>query len=131
MCIRDRVYTDRSLNHMSKSFQGVMKEISGILKSVYHARSTVIVPGSGTFGMEAVARQFAADKKVLIIRNGWFSFRWTQILDMGHKLGPPQPGNHLAVILVGAPSLGGKPVGKNLFYGANDPRRNTGLALGY
>ena len=77
------VYTDRSLNHMSKSFQGVMKEISGILKSVYHARSAVIVPGSGTFGMEAVARQFAADKKVLIIRNGWFSFRWTQILDMG------------------------------------------------
>ena len=77
------VYTDRSLNHMSKSFQGVMKDISGILKSVYHARSAVIVPGSGTFGMEAVARQFAADKKVLIIRNGWFSFRWTQILDMG------------------------------------------------
>ncbi|MEI6734672.1 MAG: gamma-glutamyltransferase [Comamonadaceae bacterium] len=53
------------------------------------------------------------------------------LVDMGHKLGPPQPGNHLAVILVGAPSLGGKPVGKNLFYGANDPRRNTGLALGY
>ncbi len=77
------VYTDRSLNHMSKSFQSVMKDISGILKSVYHARSAVIVPGSGTFGMEAVARQFAADKKVLIIRNGWFSFRWSQILDMG------------------------------------------------
>jgi aspartate aminotransferase-like enzyme len=77
------VYTDRSLNHMSKSFQAVMKDISGILKSVYHARSVAIVPGSGTFGMEAVARQFAADKKVLIIRNGWFSFRWTQILEMG------------------------------------------------
>jgi aspartate aminotransferase-like enzyme len=77
------VYTDRSLNHMSKSFQGVMKDISAILKEVYHARSVALVPGSGTFGMEAVARQFAADKKVLIIRNGWFSFRWSQILDMG------------------------------------------------
>ena len=77
------VYTDRSLNHMSKSFQAVMKDISGILKTVYHARSVALVPGSGTFGMEAVARQFAADKKVLIIRNGWFSFRWSQILDMG------------------------------------------------
>ena len=77
------VYTDRALNHMSKSFQGVMKDISGILKTVYHARSVALVPGSGTFGMEAVARQFAADKKVLIIRNGWFSFRWSQILDMG------------------------------------------------
>jgi aspartate aminotransferase-like enzyme len=77
------VYTDRALNHMSKSFQGVMKDISSILKEVYHARSAVLVPGSGTFGMEAVARQFAGDKKVLIIRNGWFSFRWTQILEMG------------------------------------------------
>ncbi len=77
------VYTDRALNHMSKNFQGVMKDISAILKTVYHAKSVALVPGSGTFGMEAVARQFAADKKVLIIRNGWFSFRWTQILDMG------------------------------------------------
>jgi len=77
------VYTDRALNHMSKSFQGVMKDISGILKEVYHARSAVLVPGSGTFGMEAVARQFAGDKKVLVIRNGWFSYRWTQIFDMG------------------------------------------------
>lgn len=77
------VYTDRALNHMSKSFQGVMQDISGILKEVYHARSVVLVPGSGTFGMEAVARQFAGGKKVLIIRNGWFSYRWTQILDMG------------------------------------------------
>ena len=77
------VYTDRALNHMSRSFQGVMKDISSMLKTVYHAKSVAIVPGSGTFGMEAVARQFAADKKVLIIRNGWFSFRWTQILDMG------------------------------------------------
>ena len=77
------VYTDRALNHMSGSFQGVMKDISGILKHVYKARSAIIVPGSGTFGMEAVARQFATDKKCLVIRNGWFSFRWSQIFDAG------------------------------------------------
>ncbi|OGB33589.1 MAG: class V aminotransferase [Burkholderiales bacterium RIFCSPLOWO2_12_FULL_61_40] len=77
------VYTDRALNHMSQRFQGVMKDISSILKEVYHAPSAVLVPGSGTFGMEAVARQFATDKKVLVIRNGWFSYRWTQIFDMG------------------------------------------------
>ena len=77
------VYTDRALNHMSQRFQGVMKDISGILKEVYHAKSAILVPGSGTFGMEAVARQFATDKKVLVIRNGWFSYRWTQIFDMG------------------------------------------------
>ena len=78
------VYTDRALNHMSRSFQAVMKDISSILKDAYKAHSVALVPGSGTFGMEAVARQFAGDKKVLIIRNGWFSYRWTQILDMGH-----------------------------------------------
>jgi aspartate aminotransferase-like enzyme len=77
------VYTDRALNHMSQSFQGVMRDISRMLKVVYHARSAVLVPGSGTFGMEAVARQFAGDRKVLILRNGWFSYRWTQIIDMG------------------------------------------------
>jgi len=77
------VYTDRALNHMSKRFQGAMRDISSILKEVYHAKSAVIVPGSGTFGMEAVARQFAHGKKVLVIRNGWFSFRWSQIFDMG------------------------------------------------
>jgi aspartate aminotransferase-like enzyme len=77
------VYTDRALNHMSRSFQGVMKDISSILKEVYAARSAVLVPGSGTFGMEAVARQFAGGKDVLVIRNGWFSYRWTQIFDMG------------------------------------------------
>ncbi len=77
------VYTDRALNHMSKRFQGVMKDISSILKEVYHARSAVLVPGSGTFGMEAVARQFATGKKTLVIRNGWFSYRWTQIFEMG------------------------------------------------
>ena len=78
------VYTDRALNHMSSKFQGVMRDISGILKDVYHARSAVVVPGSGTFGMEAVARQFGSGKKCLVIRNGWFSYRWSQIFEMGN-----------------------------------------------
>ena len=77
------VYTDRSLNHMSQSFQAVMNDISATLKQVYNADTVVVVPGSGTFGMEAVARQFATAKKCLVIRNGWFSFRWSQIFDMG------------------------------------------------
>lgn len=77
------VYTDRALNHMSQRFQGVMKDIASILKEVYQSRSAVLVPGSGTFGMEAVARQFATGKKALVLRNGWFSYRWTQIFDMG------------------------------------------------
>jgi aspartate aminotransferase-like enzyme len=77
------VYTDRALNHMSKRFQGVMQDISAILKDVYAAHSVALVPGSGTFGMEAVARQFAHGQKVMVIRNGWFSYRWTQIFDMG------------------------------------------------
>ncbi|MEZ2349887.1 alanine--glyoxylate aminotransferase family protein [Caballeronia sp. RCC_10] len=77
------VFTDRSINHMSQLFQGVMRDLSASLKKVYNARSVVIVPGSGTFGMEAVARQFATNKKCLVIRNGWFSFRWSQIFDMG------------------------------------------------
>ncbi len=77
------VYTDRALNHMSQRFQGVMRDISATLKDVYHARSAVVVPGSGTFGMEAVARQFATGQKVLVLRNGWFSYRWSQIFDMG------------------------------------------------
>lgn len=77
------VYTDRAVNHMSQQFQGVMRTLSGLLKDVYRATSVAIVPGSGTYGMEAVARQFATDKKCLVLRNGWFSFRWTQIIDMG------------------------------------------------
>jgi aspartate aminotransferase-like enzyme len=77
------VYTDRALNHMSGSFQTVMNDISETLKRVYHAEAVAIVPGSGTFAMEAVARQFATDKRVLVLRNGWFSYRWTQILDIG------------------------------------------------
>jgi aspartate aminotransferase-like enzyme len=77
------VFTDRSLNHMSQSFQGVMNDISATLKTVYNAEAVVVVPGGGTFAMEAVARQFATDKKCLVLRNGWFSFRWTQIFDAG------------------------------------------------
>ena len=78
------VYTDRSLNHMSQSFQGVMRDISATLKKVYAAKAAVVVPGSGTFGMEAVARQFGTGKKCLVLRNGWFSYRWTQIFEMGN-----------------------------------------------
>ena len=78
------VFTDRALNHMSQSFQGSMRDISATLKKVYNAKAVAIVPGSGTYGMEAVARQFANDKKCLVIRNGFFSFRWSQILDMGN-----------------------------------------------
>ena len=77
------VFTDRSLNHMSRTFQGVMNDISRTLKKVYCADAVVVVPGGGTFGMEAVARQFATDCKCLVIRNGFFSFRWSQILEMG------------------------------------------------
>lgn len=98
------VYTDRALNHMSAAFQGVMKDISRVLKQVYNAKSAIVVPGSGTFGMEAVARQFATDQKVMVIRNGWFSFRWTQIFDMGRipseqivlKARQPEPGSQKA-----------------------------------
>ena len=77
------VFTDRALNHMSQRFQGVMRDISGVLKEVYRAHAAVVVPGSGTFGMEAVARQFATGKKCLVIRTGWFSYRWSQIFEMG------------------------------------------------
>ncbi|WCM93704.1 aminotransferase class V-fold PLP-dependent enzyme [Acidovorax sp. NCPPB 2350] len=77
------VYTDRALNHMSRRFTGVMQDILATLKSVYGAHTAVLVPGSGTFGMEAVARQFANREKVLIVRNGWFSYRWSQIFDAG------------------------------------------------
>ena len=75
------VFTDRSLNSMSKSFQSVMVDIYDMLKDVYNAEATVLVPGGGTFAMEAVARQFATGKDAMIVRNGWFSFRWTQIFD--------------------------------------------------
>ncbi|MEJ6401514.1 aminotransferase class V-fold PLP-dependent enzyme [Yoonia sp. 2307UL14-13] len=77
------VFTDRSLNHMSKRFQGVMNDISGMLKEVYKADHVALIPGGGTYGMEAVARQFGRDAHAFIVRNGWFSFRWTQIFDAG------------------------------------------------
>lgn len=77
------VFTDRSLNHMSRAFQQVMRDISEMLKEVYHARGVAVVPGGGTFAMEAVARQFGHDAHALIVRNGWFSYRWSQIFDAG------------------------------------------------
>lgn len=77
------VYTDRALNHMSRRFQQALRDITATLKQVYHARSAVVVPGSGSFGMEAVARQFAHGQHCLVVRNGWFSYRWTQIFEMG------------------------------------------------
>ena len=77
------VFTDRSLNHMSAAFQAVMREISGMLKDVYAADAVALVPGGGTFAMEAVARQFATGETALVIRNGWFSYRWSQIFEMG------------------------------------------------
>lgn len=78
------VYTDRSLNHMSAKFQQVMRDLSSMLKQAYNAQAAVIVPGSGTFAMEAVARQFVQGAQVLIVRNGWFSYRWSQIIETGH-----------------------------------------------
>jgi len=77
------VFTDRSLNHMSASFQAVMRDISGMLKEVYNADAVALVPGGGSYGMEAVARQFGTDAHALIVRNGWFSYRWSQIFDAG------------------------------------------------
>jgi aspartate aminotransferase-like enzyme len=77
------VFTDRSLNHMSASFQAVMRDVSATLKKVYGAHSVAIVPGGGTYGMESVARQFATGKRCLVLRNGWFSYRWTQIFETG------------------------------------------------
>jgi len=82
------VYTDRALNHMSKKFQGVMRDISALLKEVYGAHATAIVPGGGSFGMEAVARQFAGERDVLVVRNGFFSYRWSQILEQGRITAP-------------------------------------------
>ncbi|MBS0319595.1 MAG: alanine--glyoxylate aminotransferase family protein [Proteobacteria bacterium] len=95
------VFTDRSLNHMSQRFQGVMRDISGTLKRVYNAHSAIVVPGGGTYGMEAVARQFATGRRCLVIRNGYFSYRWSQIFEMGRipasetvlKARPVRPGH--------------------------------------
>lgn len=75
------VYTDRALNHMSAPFKKVMLDIGDMLKEVYHAENAVIIPGSGTYAMEAVARHFATNKKVMVLRNGYFSYRWTHIFE--------------------------------------------------
>src|SRR5687768_18252470 len=77
------VFTERSLNHMSQTFQGVMRDISATLKQTYNAAAVVLVPGGGTYGMEAIARQFAHGRKCLVIRNGFFSYRWSQIFELG------------------------------------------------
>ena len=87
------VFTDRSLNHMSQAFQDVMRDISRTLRRAYNlddAGGVAVVPGGGSYAMEAVARQLAHGKKVLVIRNGWFSYRWTQIFEAG----APPPANH-------------------------------------
>ncbi len=77
------VYTDRALNHMSQNFQTVMRDISLLLKEVYRSAAVIVVPGNGTLAMEAVARQFATGRRCLVIRNGWFSYRWSQIFEVG------------------------------------------------
>ena len=77
------VFTDRSLNHMSAQFQKIMNDISSTMKDVYNASAIALIPGGGTYAMEAVARQFARDQKVLVVRNGWFSYRWSQIVETG------------------------------------------------
>ena len=77
------VFTDRSLNHMSKAFQQVMLDINGMLRDVYKAEAVALIPGGGTYAMEAVARQFARGEDVLVVRNGWFSYRWSQIFETG------------------------------------------------
>ncbi|OLS49647.1 aminotransferase class V-fold PLP-dependent enzyme [Rhodovulum sulfidophilum] len=81
------VFTDRSLNHMSAKFQTAMRDISEMLREVYGAAEVALVPGGGTFAMEAVARQFATGRRALIVRNGWFSYRWTQIFEAGDFAG--------------------------------------------
>ena len=77
------VFTDRSLNHMSAQFQGIMNDVSATMKQVYNASAVALVPGGGTYAMEAVARQFARGENVLVVRNGWFSYRWSQIVETG------------------------------------------------
>ena len=77
------VFTDRSLNHMSKRFVGVMQDIIDVLCTTYRAESVAVVPGGGTYAMEAVARQLATGRRCLVVRNGQFSYRWSQIFDAG------------------------------------------------
>ena len=77
------IYTDRAINLLSEPFKKVMRHISSTMRKVYNAHSFALIPGSGTYGMEAVARQFGTGKRVLILRNGYFSFRWTDIINVG------------------------------------------------
>ena len=77
------VFADRSLNHMSDKFGTIMNDISLTLKDVYNSNSVALIPGGGTYAMEAVARQFMSKKKALVVRNGWFSYRWSQIFESG------------------------------------------------
>lgn len=77
------VFTDRALNHMSAAFQQVMRDLSQMLRETYTAEAAVLVPGGGTAAMESVARQLAPGQRCLVVRNGWFSYRWSQILEMG------------------------------------------------
>jgi aspartate aminotransferase-like enzyme len=81
------VFTDRSLNHMSQRFVGVMQEIVDVLRTTYAAETAVVVPGGGTYAMEAVARQLATGRRCLVVRNGLFSYRWSAILDAGSIAG--------------------------------------------
>ena len=99
------VYTDRALNHMSQQFQTAMRDLSAMLREVYAADAAAIVPGSGTAGMEAVARQLARGKRCLIVRNGFFSFRWSQILERGGLAAdtrPPHCRRRAAALCAGA-----------------------------
>lgn len=96
------VHSDRSLNLMSPPFQHVMKDLSELLKATYHAEKVAIIPGSGTFGMESVARHFAVNRHVLVLRNGYFSYRWTQIFDAAQ---PAIPTSH--TVLKAQPVLRG------------------------
>jgi aspartate aminotransferase-like enzyme len=77
------VFTDRSLNHMSKRFVGVMQDVVDVLRTTYGAQTVAVVPGGGTYAMEAVARQLATGRRCLVVRNGLFSYRWSQIFDAG------------------------------------------------
>ena len=77
------VFTDRSLNHMSKRFVAVMQDIVDVLRTTYRAHSVAVVPGGGSYAMEAVARQLATGRRCLVVRNGLFSYRWSQIFDAG------------------------------------------------
>ena len=82
------VFTDRSVNHMSAQFQACMNSLHAGLTDTYKAESMVLVPGGGSYAMEAVARQFGLGKRKTFLRNGWFSYRWTQIFDAiepGHR----------------------------------------------